>query len=241
VPDLLRPEPPRSLLERLAAVRAVLHPARAATALGLALLLVVAGWWLFRPSPAPVEDTLPRATTTSLALPSSTIPAGLATRSTTTAGATVLVVQIAGAVVRPGVYHVPAGARVIDLVNAAGGPVDAADLQAMSLAAHLVDGERVQVPHKGERLPASATGGAVLPGPDVAPGGPASSVPPAPLDLNTATVGQLDALPGVGPAIAQAIVAYRDKHGAFASVEDLADVPGIGPAKLDALRDLVRV
>jgi competence protein ComEA len=229
------------LLERLAAVRAVLQPARVATAVGLALLLVVAGWWLLRPSPAPVEDTLPRATVTSVLPPSSVSVPGSASRSTTTTGPAVLVVQIAGAVARPGVYHLPAGARVIDLVNAAGGPATSADLQAMSLAAHLVDGERVQVPHKGERLPASATGGAVLPGPDPASGAPTSSGPPAPLDVNTATVDQLDALPGVGPAIAQAIVAYRDKHGAFASVEDLADVPGIGPAKLDALRDLVRV
>jgi competence protein ComEA len=225
-------------------VRAGLQPARVATAIGLALLLAVAGWWLLRPSPAPVEDSLPRASTTSLprsSLTASTALAAVSTSSTTSRGPSVLVVQIAGAVVRPGVYHLPAGARVIDLVNTAGGAAIGADLQAMSLAARLVDGERIQVPHKGERLPASATGGAVLPGPDAASGGPASSGPAAPLDLNTATAEQLDGLPGVGPAIAQAIVAFRDKHGAFESVEDLADVPGIGPAKLDALRDLVRV
>jgi competence protein ComEA len=247
VPELLRPDPPRSLVERFAAVRTLFHPARAATAIGAVLLLGVAGWWLLRPSPTPVEDTLPRASA-SPPLPSTSASAapggapGLAvTSSSTTSEPVVMVVQVAGAVVRPGVYRLRSGARVMDLVSAAGGPRADADVQAMSLAAKLVDGERIQVPRKGEVLPAEVTGGGRPAPTGRAAGAADGTVPIGPLDVNTATVDQLIALPGVGPAIAQAIVGYREKHGPFHVVEDLADVPGIGPAKLDALRDLVRV
>jgi competence protein ComEA len=226
VPELLRPEPPRSLGERLAAARSLIRPARVATAAGGALLLVVACWWLLRPPRPAVEDQLPRASTTS-----SQAPASLASVESGP-----LVVQVAGAVARPGVYQLHGGARVTDLIDAAGGPAADADLEAMALAAHLVDGQRVQVPHRGEVLPAEATGG-VTP----AAVGPLGSSPPSPLDLNSATADELDTLPGVGPATAQAIVGYRSKHGPFRSVDDLTEVQGIGPAKLEALRDLVRV
>ena len=186
-----------------------------------------------------MEDQLPRAAaTSSVATPASLGPAPAITEPVE------VVVQVAGAVEQPGVYRLPVGARVIDLIDAAGGAVTDADLEAMALAAHLVDGQRVQVPHRGELLPASATGGGTGDGGAGDAGGAGGAVgtsPAAPVDLNSASLEQLDALPGVGPATAQAIVGYRTKHGPFQSVDDLTEVPGIGPAKLDALRDLVRV
>jgi competence protein ComEA len=232
VPDLLRPEPPRSLFERLAALRAALHPARVATAVGSILLLVVAAWWLLRAPRPRVEDQLPRASTTAPAASS------IAAEETSSSVAPALiVVQVAGAVARPGVYQLTAGARVIDLIDAAGGAAPDADLEAMALASHLADGQRIQVPHRGEVLPAEATGARAA----ATATGPSDSSPSGPLDLNSATPDQLDALPGIGPATAQAIVGYRTNHGPFRSVDDLTEVQGIGPAKLEALRDLVRV
>jgi competence protein ComEA len=134
-------------------------------------------------------------------------------------------VQAAGAVASPGVYRLPLGARVQDVITAAGGPTATANLQAVALAAKVVDGQRVYVPAVGESVTTDA-----VPAP-----------PPAPLDLNQATVEQLDALPGVGPTTAQAIVDYRSRHGPFTSVDDLLQVRGIGAAKLDGFRDLVTV
>jgi competence protein ComEA len=136
------------------------------------------------------------------------------------------------------VYRLADGSRVIDLVDVAGGAAADADLDAMVLAGRLVDGQRVQVPRVGEVLPAAVTGAA-----PPEPGGEATAPagPPTPLDLNAATIAELDTLPGVGPATAQSIVTFRDKHGPFASVDDLTEVQGIGPARLEALRDLVRV
>jgi competence protein ComEA len=140
-------------------------------------------------------------------------------------------------VVRPGVYRVPNGARVEDVVTAAGGPSADADLQAVALAARVTDGSRVYVPRQGESPPAGmATAVATSAGPAVT-----SPTLAAPLDLNQATEDELDLLPGVGPATAKAIVDYRTAHGPFSSVDDLLDVRGIGPAKLDGFRALVRV
>ena len=122
-----------------------------------------------------------------------------------------------------------------DVVEAAGGPSPDADLDQLNLAAKVGDGDRVYVPRRGEALPAQAsTPGA---GP-VAAGGPAGA---GPVDLNTATAEQLEALPGVGPATAAAILDYRREHGRFRSVDELLDVRGIGEAKLAALRPKVRV
>ena len=150
-----------------------------------------------------------------------------------------VVVQAVGAVVKPGVYRLPDGARVIDLVTAAGGPTDEADIGALSLAGKLSDGERVVVPRPGESVPSTTNApqraGTADPRSSKAPS------PLAPIDLNAASSDDLDRLPGIGPATAAAIVAYRDKHGRFASIDELSDVPGIGPAKIDAIRDLVRV
>lgn len=138
-------------------------------------------------------------------------------------------VQAAGAVAKPGVYRLPAGSRVADLVALAGGAVDGADPSVLTLAAKLVDGQRLYVPRPGEANPPSVAGGS--------PGAAGGVVP---LDLNAATAEQLDALPGVGPSTAAAIVAFREQHGGFRSVDQLGDVRGIGPSKLDALRPLVR-
>ena len=139
-----------------------------------------------------------------------------------------LVVHVAGAVRRPGVYRLRAGARVADAVRRAGGARRRADLSAVNLASELQDGRQVLVPLR------APGGGAVA----AAGGAPAPGVP---LDLNTATVEQLDELDGIGPATAQQIVSYREAHGGFGSVEELDQVPGIGETRLAALRDKVRV
>ena len=139
------------------------------------------------------------------------------------ARATRLVVDVAGAVRTPGLHRFAAGARIADAVAAAGGATRRADLSLVNLAAPLADGEQVVVPVRGAA--AAAGGGA--------------GSPTAPLDLNTATVEQLDALPGIGPTTAQKIVDYRQAHGPFRTVDDLDAVPGIGPARIAQLKGLV--
>ncbi len=147
------------------------------------------------------------------------------------AAMTSLVVAVTGRVRRPGVVTVPAGARVIDALRAAGGPLPGADLALLNLARKLTDGELVVVgvPGGGEPAAPGAPGGA--------PAGSGTQV----VDLNTATLAQLDTLPGVGPVLAQRILDWRTEHGRFASVDQLADVSGIGESRLAQLRDLVRV
>jgi competence protein ComEA len=132
-------------------------------------------------------------------------------------------VHVAGAVRRPGVYRLPARARVVDAVRRAGGARRRADLAALNLTAKLEDGRQVVVPLRG-----AAAGG----------GEPAEGVP---LDLNTATPEKLDELDGIGPGMAAAILEYREQHGGFGSVEELGQVPGIGEKRLAALRERVRV
>ncbi len=134
-----------------------------------------------------------------------------------------VVVQVVGAVRRPGVYRLPAGSRARDAVRRAGGPRRQADLASVNLAALLADGEQVRV---AQLAPA---GGAVA-----GPGG--ASAPPAIVHLNGASIGDLDALDGIGPALAARIVAYRLAHGGFRTVDELDEVSGIGPARLEALR-----
>ena len=142
-----------------------------------------------------------------------------------------LVVHVAGAVRQPGVYRMRPGSRVDEAVTRAGGPRRRADLSALNLAAELEDGRQVLVPLRAAALP--ATGGA-------GPAGSAATVPAVPLSLNTATPEQLDELDGIGPAIAQQIVAYREAHGGFGAIEELDQVPGIGETRLASLRDKVR-
>jgi competence protein ComEA len=135
-------------------------------------------------------------------------------------------VDVVGAVRRPGLYRVRTGERVADAVAHAGGATRKADLELINLAALVADGEQVVVPRRGAA--GAVAGGA---------GGAAAST--GPVHLNSATLEQLDALPGVGPVTAQKIVTYRTALGGFGSVDELDAVPGIGPARLADLRPLV--
>ena len=138
------------------------------------------------------------------------------------------VVDVAGAVRRPGVYRLPAGSRVKDAVARAGGATAKGDPNGINLAAPLQDGTQIVVPVKG---------GAAAVAAGAAPG----AAPAVPVNLNSATPEQLDTLDGVGPATAQKIIEYRTQHGGFRTVDDLGQVPGIGPKKLAALRGKVQV
>jgi competence protein ComEA len=137
-----------------------------------------------------------------------------------------VVVHVVGQVYRPGLYSLPEGSRVDDAIKRAGGPKPRAALALVNLAAPVADGQQVVVPSNREAAQALA-GGSMAGG----RGGP--------VHLNSATLDQLDELPGIGPVTAQKILDYRSEHGAFGSVEELDAVPGIGPATLDELRDLV--
>lgn len=193
-----------------------LSPTRLAAAGALVVVLAVGAWFLLRTPPGPPPETfLPMADEVA------------ASTTSTTATPTSVIAHAAGAVAAPGVYELPAGSRVTDLISAAGGPTTDADLDQLNLAAPIADGERVYVPRVGEVV--------------VAPAVSTADAPAGPVDLNTATLDQLDALPGVGPATAQAIIDERDRRGGFTSVDDLLDVRGIGPAKMEQLRDLVTV
>ncbi|PUB27191.1 competence protein ComEA [Promicromonospora sp. AC04] len=153
-----------------------------------------------------------------------------------------LLVHVVGEVARPGLVTLPDGARVADAVKAAGGVTRKADLTAVNLARTVVDGEQLYVPKPGESLPGASVPGASVPGAGgqgVSGGRPGASG--GGVDINTADAAALEALPGVGPSIAQAIVEWRETNGPFASVDELEDVPGIGPATLDEIRAAARV
>ncbi len=132
-----------------------------------------------------------------------------------------VVVDVTGAVNRPGVYRLPAGARVNDAVQRAGGATPKAQVEAVNLAARLADGQQVVVPEEG---------------PGGAPLGAAGVSEEGPISLGAATVEELDTIDGIGPVTAQKIVEYRDQHGGLSSVEELDQVSGIGPATMESLR-----
>lgn len=136
-------------------------------------------------------------------------------------------VHVAGAVARPGVYVLPAGAIVGQALEAAGGAIVQADLSHLNLAAPVAEGQQVLVPRQGTPLPS----------PDAAAAAPQTGL----LDLNRATAPELERLPGIGPVLAQNIVDHRERYGPFRAVEDLLAVSGIGPARLEQLRSLVTV
>ncbi len=143
-----------------------------------------------------------------------------------------LVVYVCGAVRSPGVVRVPAGARVADALALAGGASAAASLDGVNLAAKVADGQQILVPAKGAAPPAG--GSAAAPG-------SSASLPSAPININTATAEQLDALQGVGPATAQKIVDYRSANGPFKTIDDIKNVSGIGDAKFAAMKDSITV
>ncbi|MEV5318253.1 ComEA family DNA-binding protein [Streptomyces sp. NPDC052687] len=146
-----------------------------------------------------------------------------------------IVVDVSGKVREPGIHRLPAGSRVVDALEAAGGVRPGTDTDGLNRARFLVDGEQVVV---GGPAPAPASGSG--PGAGSAGGAPAGAVPAGPVSLNTATVEQLDTLPGVGPVLAQHIIDYRTRHGGFRSVDELREVRGIGERRFADLRDLVR-
>jgi competence protein ComEA len=230
-------------------------PGRAAVAVGasaLALVVVLIALLLRGPSsgsPVPPRDPVPFATASSGLLGAATPAApdqatGVLSGSVQPSGTDAQAVAgqyrvyIVGQVRRPGVVSLAPGARVEDAVGAAGGATEKADLTVMNLARKVVDGERIVVPRPGEKVP---TDEPVPAAPDAGTAGAPGAAPGAPVDLNTATVAELDALPGVGPVIAGRIVAWRQQNGRFNRVDDLAEVQGIGAATLEKLRPMVRV
>lgn len=188
----------------------------------LALLLGGAGLWYVRSLPRPVQL---RTEPVPLAVPAP--GPGSASPSPT-----VLLVDVAGWVRRPGVYEFREGARIVDAIEAAGGARPGAALEMLNLAAPLADGTQVLVVKAGA-APAPAPGAPAAPGAAGAPGGL--------VNVNTASATELEALPGIGEVIAQRIIDHRTANGPFASVEELLEVSGIGEAILGSIRELVTV
>ena len=213
---------------------AVPSPAVLADRLGVSVGAVVAGllavvaaaaggWWALRPpsGPDPVE-MLPMAS--SVDIPTPTPSRELES----------ILVDVVGAVLRPGLHELPEGSRVADALKAAGGLTAEADRIRLNLAQPLSDGSRLWVPEIGE-----SAGPEVVAVQGAGPDGTASG--DAPIDINSADVAALEELPGIGPALAAAILEHRERVGGFATVDDLLGVSGIGPVKLDRLRSHVSV
>jgi competence protein ComEA len=182
-------------------------------AAALALVLLTA-WYLTRSRPADSAAAPPVAT--------------IAVARDDSGSGSRLIVDVAGAVRKPGVYRMTSGARVEDALKRAGGATAHADLSQINRAAKLEDGRQVLVPRRPSRAAASAPA-------------TAAATPAQPVNLNTATLEQLDTLDGVGPATAQKIIDFRTAHGGFGSVDELDQIPGIGEKRLAALRESVRV
>jgi competence protein ComEA len=209
---------------------------RAVTAVAVAVVVagLITAWWVLsaRPRHLAVRSS-PAAVTAGSGAPTGSLPSGapsgqLRPSATGSSSAPPLVVDVAGKVRHPGVYRLAAGSRVIDAVRAAGGARRGVSMTSLNLAAQLQDGEQVLV-----GAPAQPAG--AQPGSSVGADGGTG----APVDLNTATLEQLEALPGVGPVLAQRILDWRSQHGSFTSIEQLDEVSGIGPAKFAQLRDAV--
>ena len=191
-----------------------------------------AGLWYLRSLPKPVDvqtarqpGGAPPPAATSGASPSPSV--------TVSAVPSVLFVHVAGLVRHPGVYQFEPGQRIIDAVQAAGGPLPKADLDLLNLASPLADGQQILVPAKGSAVPAPPVASGVPPTGTGATGGL--------VNINTATETDLESLPGIGPVTAAEIIAYRTEHGPFPTVDALDDVSGIGPATMEQLRPLVTV
>jgi len=201
------------------------------TAVAVAVVAIGA-WWVVRVPPAPVESTISFTATSlaggaSVSLPTGAIPS------------LGIVVHVAGEVKNPGVYTLSNSARMVDAVLAAGGATARADLEVINLATPLMDSSQIYVPAKGAaERPVFAR---PQPGVNGVQSTQSSPDTNGIVNINRASVTELDALPGVGPSTAQAIVDYRTTNGPFGSPEDLLNVKGIGPAKFDAMRKLVGV
>ena len=182
----------------------------------LAVLVVggVIAWVASRPNPGPIIISTPEPTPTSVPLPTAT-PAPLR-------------VYVTGAVERADVYTLPPGSLVKDAIAAAGGATADADLEQINLAIEVYDQQQIHVPRKGEEVT-----------PVAAPVGVPSTM--GKVNINTASVEELDTLPGIGPAIAQRIIVYRTEHGDFAAIEDITNVKGIGPATFEEIKELITV
>ena len=203
----------------------------------------VAGWWLVQVPPPPPEASLSFASTTVAA--NTTIGVSASSINTTPQ---IITVHVAGAVKNPGVYRLKYGSRINDGLVAAGGATSAANLDVINLATVLNEGEQIYVPKRGEkphvitnRPQAGGVGGAAGAGGAGGVGGATNGAASLQININLASVVELEQLPGVGPATAKAIVAYREKFGAFLKVEDLLKVRGIGPAKLSEILPRARV
>jgi competence protein ComEA len=209
---------------------------RAALAVGAAVVVaaLATGIWLLtqRPRAVAVPTSSPAPSTAAPLLGSgsaSAVPRASASPSV----AAELVVDVAGKVRHPGLYRLPTGSRVDDAVHAAGGALPGTNLVSLNLAAKVADGQQIVV-----GVPGGAGGG--VPGqPAGSPGAAAGGSPGGAVNLNAATIEQLESLPGVGPVLAQHILDWRTAHGGFTSIGQLQDVSGIGPAKFAAIKDLV--
>lgn len=207
---------------------------RLLTGVFTACVLAGVGWFIMKPSPVPVEAFVPHVS-------------AVAAPSTVTVAPAHVTVHVAGAVNNPGVYQLSSSARVVDAISAAGGALQNADLESINLAQTIVDTEQVYVPAKRAARPRITVAPRLRPRRNSATtvpslvggsgGAPVSKL----VNLNTATATELDSLTGVGPSTAKAIISYRTKKGSFTKVEDLLNVPGIGPAKLAAMREEVTV
>jgi competence protein ComEA len=194
----------------------------------LACLIVIGGAFILmrRPAPAPIDIATPPIPTPTPLLTPSFAPTLSPLR-----------VYVSGAVRTPDVYILPPGCIVKDAIQAAGGPADDADLDRINLALAVYDQQQVYVPCIGETTPAAPLPGEGLP-PTSATSGDAAS-PGGKVNLNTADLAELDALPGIGPALAQRIVDYREANGPFTAPEEIMNVSGIGPATYERFKDLI--
>ncbi len=228
-----RPAPPRRFGDVAGAWLAWLGLSRLIAAATCTIIIGAGAFWLVRSPVPPAEARLPFVSPSNAGSVATLPPPAGQPGPEDAERIERVVVHVAGAVRSAGVYELDHGDRVHDAVSAAGGAAADADLEGLNLAAPLVDGGRIYVPVTGEVDPATV--------PSEAPSAGVDGGPVGPIDLNRATAGQLETLPGVGSATAAAIIGDRDRNGPFASVDDLDRVPGIGPAKLAALRDLVSV
>jgi competence protein ComEA len=202
-------------------------------------LLAGIGLWYTRSLPRPVDVATTAGSAVPVvqasfgaspgAAPAVAVASGSVTTSASVSAAPTLIVDVAGAVRKPGVFEFQPGDRVIDAVERAGGALEKADLTLLNLAAPLTDGQQILVPKKGETPSGVPVAGAVS-------GGPTALV-----NVNSADEATLETLNGVGPVLAAAIIQYRTEHGPFASIDQLDEVSGIGPATLEDLRSQVTV